>query len=210
MKKIKFLALAVLVVLVLVGGAYAMWTDTITIDGYVETGSIDVQFAAFSYSEAAWHYSMYSDPGPDRTGVMYANLVADYSYSEDVSVSTDGKLWTVKLYNTIPELIVRKFVHVKNDGTAPVVLDEIWLTDGGGTRYQVDPAHALVVDSQELRFSLHDTAGSWTPATLGMELAAGETKEFAISVHTLPTASMNQTLTYKLELVWKLKDPSAP
>lgn len=213
MKKVKYLALAVLIVFVLIGASYAMWTDSIFIDGKVETGDIDVKWVQIK-PEAQWHYSMYTDPGPDRDDFWKADLVADYNYSEDVGISVDGKTLRLKLYKTIPELIVRKLVDVTNFGTAPVALDTIWFTDDDGPPKvaTVHPVDGFVVDGAgtQVRFSVHDTGAGWVYIAPGMELAAGETKEFAISVHTLPTADMNQHLEYELELEWKLIDPSLP
>lgn len=209
MKKVKYVALVLLLVLGLIGGAYAMWTDSIEIQGQVETGSINVKFVGHNYSEEVWHYSMYTEPsGPDRTGVMYADLVNYYNYSETLSVTDD--VWTVQLKNTIPELVVRKFVKIKNDGTAPVKLDAINLTDTHGTVTPVTIAHQMAVDTgpTQVRLSFHDS--SWAPLAMPYELAAGEEKLFCLSVHTFPDALMSQTLTYKVTMDWKLKDPSTP
>jgi len=45
MKKIGLLALAVVLALGALGVGYAMWADTVTIDGTVETGDVEVEFS---------------------------------------------------------------------------------------------------------------------------------------------------------------------
>ncbi len=53
MKKIKFIALALVLMLGLIGGAYAAWSETLTIDGTVETGKLEHQWWVHAWSAQA-------------------------------------------------------------------------------------------------------------------------------------------------------------
>jgi len=48
MKKLSIIALVLVICLAAVGVGYASWTDTITIDGDVQTGSVDLQIRGYS------------------------------------------------------------------------------------------------------------------------------------------------------------------
>jgi|SRR3989304_3802811 len=49
MKKIALLSLALVMALGTLGVAYAMWYDTVTISGNVQTGTVDIEFLSQSY-----------------------------------------------------------------------------------------------------------------------------------------------------------------
>lgn len=59
MKKIGLLCLALVLALGSLGVAYAGWTDTITIDGTVNTGNVDIDIVAFS---GTWVYKVPDAP----------------------------------------------------------------------------------------------------------------------------------------------------
>lgn len=209
MKKVKYLALVLLLVLGLIGGAYAAWNETIVISGRVVTGNIDPVFSATgsNYSGEGWAYTHPEGSEWPAGNWTYQFLVDNYNYSEDFFIYDSGKSLRVVLTNTFPDLIVRKFFTVTNNGTAPVKIKGF---EFGGVTYEVHPANGYVVDSAEVRFSLHNHAGgwSWEDAEKGLILGAGENKEFFISVHTLPTAAQSNTLDYTLGIVWEVANPA--
>ncbi len=207
MKKVKYLALVLLLVLGLIGGAYAAWSETIVISGRVVTGNIDPVFSAMGGTDdKGWEYTHPEGGDWPDDFYTYQFLADNYNYSEDFQILSSGKLLRVRLFNTFPDLIVRKFFTVTNNGTAPVKIKGFEL-DGNSMG---SPADAYVVDATELRVSLHNHAGGydWETADEGLVIGAGESLEFFLSVHTLPTAAQSNTVNYTLGIVWEVANPA--
>jgi hypothetical protein len=205
MKKVKYLALVLLLVLGLIGGAYAAWSETIDISGRVVTGYIDPVFSAIDHP--VWGDSWaYSHPeGAGRVDYTKQFLIDNYSYDEDFQIRASGKELRVRLFNTFPDLLVRKFFTITNNGTAPIKIVDFELN---GTPLNLSEANAIVVDAAELRISLSDANTPWGITPVDLIIGAGQSDEFFISVHTLPTATQSSTLDYTLGIVWEIANPA--
>ncbi len=59
MKKIKYIALALVLMLALVGGAYAAWTDTIVLGGDIDTGELSIKFEGAAGSNGIYEELKY-------------------------------------------------------------------------------------------------------------------------------------------------------
>jgi len=97
MKKLKFMALAVVLVLALIGGAYAAWEEELEIGGTVETGEMKVEFIDYEI-----------DPDSDD--------VADI----DVEKSDCNQEITVTIENAYPGFGFALEVWYENKGSIPV------------------------------------------------------------------------------------------
>lgn len=105
MKKVKYIALIMVVALGLLGGAYAVWSDSLTLSGSVETGYLDHIWHALghfpnknSYENGeSWHYG---------TCVAWHE-----DYLDDPLV--------IELFNMYPGAEVKFYPSIKNTGTIP-------------------------------------------------------------------------------------------
>ena len=109
MKKVKYIALILVLALGLIGGAYAAWTDFTQVNGTVTTGTMDVN-------------------------IQFANLsTPNYTVPEYCNISEDRKSVTFKikdLYPTVYGTGGYSSLHfqVKNEETIPVMLDRVEFT----------------------------------------------------------------------------------
>lgn len=102
------LAIAVVVALALVGVAYAWWSETLTINGTVQTGVVNVEFRNASDDDNG------IDPGYDKN-------VADCTES----VSEDGNSMTIAITNGYPSYTCTVSYAFSNPGTIPVKLQSV-------------------------------------------------------------------------------------
>jgi hypothetical protein len=124
------LTIAVVLALALMGVAYALWSETLTISGSVATGEVDVAFQNASDNDNG------IDPGYDKD-------VADCT----VAVAPDGNSMTITITNGYPSYTCTVSYEFLNDGSIPVKLqsvtenipDELTVTQTGpGVGYQLD------------------------------------------------------------------------
>jgi predicted ribosomally synthesized peptide with SipW-like signal peptide len=84
-KKIGILVLAMVVALGALGAAYAAWTDTVTISGTVNTGSVDIEVVNQSNT---WVWKVIDDPDyPNEIAVMHQY---EYDPANSSPPSTSG------------------------------------------------------------------------------------------------------------------------
>mgnify|MGYP005858980515 CR=1 FL=1 len=129
------LTIAVVLALALMGIAYAWWDETLTINGTVQTGEVDVAFQNASDDDEG------TDPGYDKD-------VADC----EVEVAEDGNSMTITIRNGYPSYTCTVSYEFFNAGTIPVKLysitetipDELTVDQTGpGVGYQLDAGHSV-------------------------------------------------------------------
>ncbi len=153
MKKIGLLCLALVLALGTLGVAYAMWYDTLTIDGTISTGSLEIIFASQYDNDPATGandpceagYWDISDQTPEwigeRYGKDYASIASTF---EDYVGGTelDGDYATVTLNNAYPCYWGSVIWDIKNVGLIPVKFWSANLTElsKGDTEWPVNVA----------------------------------------------------------------------
>ncbi|MFZ5352001.1 MAG: SipW-dependent-type signal peptide-containing protein [Bacillota bacterium] len=148
MKKTRFLALALVVAVMLMGAGYAAWTDQLVINNTVETGELNVVFVE-------QEGSIYPPQGPYPiilAGDVTGNVNPMNCFTE-VSIDQENqKLTTVKVENLYPGVMTYYHVKFQNIGTIPAkvdnivinklqtseALDEEMVMFGGYTHYKLD------------------------------------------------------------------------
>jgi hypothetical protein len=104
MKKSRLIALTLVVALMLMGTAYAAWTQTINVNSTVSTGELEVSIMDVEGVVAYWGgdaaYSM------DEIGTSYTGTI-------------EGDTITFEGTNFFPGMINRGITTVKNTGTIP-------------------------------------------------------------------------------------------
>ena len=124
MKKIGLLCLALVLALGTLGVGYAMWFDTVTIEGTVDTGSLDLSFdwqEPPSASEYYWGEGGQLVSG-EYLGKEVATTVAWYSDEEtDIVTAKKGyETLNILVDNAYPGYIARVTFLLHNIGSVPL------------------------------------------------------------------------------------------
>lgn len=138
MKRIRFLALAMVFAIMLMGVGYAAWTDTITVNTTVKTGTFDVQFTQPEASKL------------DGTAVPgFGSRIGVYPGTAFSAVLTDSDTITVNAGNLYPGAEFQVVTRASNAGTIAAILNNITL-DG------VDPAEQALLNVLQLKIVYSD------------------------------------------------------
>ena len=170
MKKVRYIALALVLILALVGGAYAWWTDTIEIDGTVATGELDVIFS-----------SALGDDGE------YEEVVAVEIVEEDKKVEFTVNNLYPRLAND-GEDYASVTITVKNNSTIPVKVTDI--TVSSEDPWVQDYLRFRRGDSWDL--DLDGLEGHLESPLLGAELDVDEEHEIETWIY-LSSGAENET-----------------
>jgi len=127
MKKIKWIALALVLCLGLIGGAYAGWTDMVQVNAEVDTGHVNVYWNVFEIRDMG-----IADPWNPGDSMPLPPYVEAEAYID----GADNKLAHLSISNLYPkgdaDEMVAVEAHIKNDSSIGVKLESIDLnfTDG--------------------------------------------------------------------------------
>lgn len=139
MKKIAFVCMALVLALGMLGVGFAMWSDTVTINGTVNTGSVSVTLSQVSNDPPP---NGYVDPTTLFTGSLDPSAAGAWTApstwvgaranknvgSTDCALSTDLKTINITLDNGYPGYNGSILIDVDNTGTIPVKLVGFTLT----------------------------------------------------------------------------------
>lgn len=114
MKRTKFLALALVVAVMLMGAGYAWWTDELVINSTVTTGEVDLQF------DANLEDLLFNE---DNEGVAYGEI----TYSED------NKAANIVMENLYPGAEAKADLKIINTSTIPVRLQSLVFQSDNGS-----------------------------------------------------------------------------
>ena len=140
MKKIGIMALALVLALGVLGVGYAMWTDTVTINGTVETGNLILGVADISTDDPAGTADPQCGAGVNTEGKDVASFI---------SINGTHKCWhvgpnvfsTYELFDSVTETFDHVYpyygptvtVMVANCGTVPLKILSMNVTSFTGT-----------------------------------------------------------------------------
>ena len=202
MKKIGLICLAVVLALGVMGAALAQWNETLTIEGTVETGELDVQFSAQKSNDdgdqndpcecGAW--TNYTEPDDSAnwtwTGTRYEYDVGSTTcvLSEvDTGDTTDDgdNTMTITILNAYPCYYGNVAFTIDNIGSIPVHIESIQLIElsKDGTPYTLIVPRDLVVcdtwyiDVDAPRVEITPSPGDDFSIHLSGELAVCQTIE---------------------------------
>lgn len=123
MKKVKYIALVVILMLGLIGGAYAYWTESVVLSGTAETGYMDVNITGVGVGN--WNNPNIVPWGTDASGSS--------------SIEADGKSASFHVKGLYPQKYPDDYnvyqnvqIYIKNDSTIPVKLQSVDFTRTGG------------------------------------------------------------------------------
>ncbi|MDD2422214.1 MAG: hypothetical protein PHC60_08845 [Heliobacteriaceae bacterium] len=131
MKKVKFISVMLVLSFILMGAAYAAWTENIVINGTVATGDYDVTFSAATSNDPG----VTVDPGLDK----------HVGTTDNPEVATDGKSITVTANNAYPDYNATINYTVKNTGTIPLKVTGLDITNYYSNQLTVAEEGATIV-----------------------------------------------------------------
>jgi len=188
-KKIGLICLALILALGALGIGYAMWEETLTIDGVVYTGNVDVEFSQYSNDpppHGTCAGGIYADPlDPKVCGswtIPGVNGLEPWEYWSgdrwDKNVAStnctlDVNSLSIEIDNGYPSYWGSVLFDIDNVGTIPVAVISCNLTDVSG--YTIPGGMEL--DAGERYYVDVDTA---TPTVHTGTVAAGDDFSFMI------------------------------
>ncbi len=186
MRKTRLVFIVVVIALFVVGGAYASWTNRITISANASAGEMDVEITSIT-----------------------AGLVSEYvEFGVDaISVSEDKKSATVSIKNLYPGAEASATIVVTNIGTIPVMLSnasqlrELAVNMKTNDELPTSAANMLIVKYTAMagtkngQVRLSDSASGTTDVLFqntGIVIEAGKTIEFNMQI-TLDKDASDET-----------------
>lgn len=124
MNKRKMIFISLVLVLILMGTAFAWWTQSTTIANTVNTGELEVKLEKFG--DAGVYFSDPSNPYTDASGLN----IKDYGAKASYTVSDDQHSLTFNAENLFPGSYATYAYKVINSGTVPVKINDITLIPG--------------------------------------------------------------------------------
>jgi predicted ribosomally synthesized peptide with SipW-like signal peptide len=217
--------LCLVLVLCLIGSAVglALWSDTLTISGTVNTGNIDpVYTAAVSNDDGVADAAFDPDDDgadpeePQTAGVPCVRYLGD---SASTTVGFSDKELSVSLVEAFPSYYPTVWYDITNEGTVPVALQAIWLDINGNdqrdagedvvpcTLYYLD---LLDYDGTPLANPVMDTTLDVdddlmvhvTGLVIGDELDAGQTVTGDLHLHVEDGAPPEASMGFTLKLLF--------
>lgn len=206
MKKTRFLALALVVAIALMGAGYAMWTDQLVVKAEVQTGKLDVDFI-----EVKTPGRGYSDP---TLVTITENNNMIKALGDNADNGNDRDLVEIKIGNFYPKAEVKRTVTLKNVGSIPAIVnvkDFELVAQGKGDVYKhvnakvtrsnpYTPKLAGELEELDVEFQHH-------PQPTYVELAVGQSLDLDLVFTFLESApnevTEEQTVSYVLTMNFK-------
>lgn len=155
MKRIKYIALVLILIFGLIGGAYAYWTDQVVIGGTAATGGLDVRITQVGVSN--WNNN---NLVPGGTGTS--------------SIAEDGKSASFAVTGLYPQKHPTDFniyqnvqIYIKNESSIPVKLSSVDFTKTSGSNtlwnnmYGI--VHVRIYDADGVQVGDTKTSGAPQP-----------------------------------------------
>ncbi len=187
----------VLVLMAVVAGALAMWSDTLKINATIETGSVDIEFVG---TPRVYEGSEYGKP-------WVASCAAELVEVQDEDLGNpagDNDLdLKIVVTNAYPCYYCKVHdVSVKNTGTIPVKLKTSVYIDGAECELKVDPWGQYYYACDADGNGVADVV-IWGCITSleGVQLEPGESISFTVDLHVEQDAE--EEATYVIEILIK-------
>lgn len=174
MKKTKMLALALVLAIVLMGAGYAYWSETLTINNFVSTGELNVEFVKQSFS--IWP-PRYKFPNTHITdGVASGHTSTGYATASIEQITP--KKTKVIVNNMYPGVWALYDAKFENKGTIPAVIESVTIN-----KIQISEA----LDKNLIVFGgyVHWKNGALIPEKLGGEVFLCPLEDFELTFNNL-------------------------
>lgn len=115
MKKTKFLVLVLAVAIMMVGAGYAVWQDSVQINGTVSTGNLNFTFRGPNHNPEEFDFEV---------GAGVATSIIEYSDDEE-DAEGNNDIATITVGNLYPGAIGSASITLYNESTIPTKLMDI-------------------------------------------------------------------------------------
>ena len=219
MKKIGILALALVLALGSLGIGYAMWSETLTIEGDVSTGEVSVRI------DSQYDNDINPELDPCEPGswdVAATPVWVGNRYSKNVAQTTsvydqvDGEWGKIIITNGYPSYWGSVIWDVHNDGTIPVQLWSVTLTELSfgvdtvwtgafaldiGTRYYVDADKPLIDETLDAGDDFSFILSCLDCCQID-PMASGDVGYIDVTVHVEQDAQQKSIYDFTIEFVF--------
>jgi len=200
MKNKKLIAIPITMVatLLLIGFVYAHWSETLMINGTVNTSELDWEFVSGSiiHKDPAdpatndWN----CDPGFDDVHQIGKNV--GYTTCELVDTDNDGDLDTMKvtLENVYPCYYEHIAFEVHNNGKIPL---KIWKVVINGHEFYGLPIYIKLDLNNDGKDDIEMTWGD----NFGQQMEPCDTVDISFKIHVLQGAPQGASLSFTIQLI---------
>jgi predicted ribosomally synthesized peptide with SipW-like signal peptide len=175
------LFMVLVILLALLGVGYALWSDTLVIDGTVHTGNVDMAFSPCSTNDEGTSV----DPGYEKDVASCECALAPGNHG-DGNVDTGNDLMTITINNGYPSYSCEVNYDMTNVGTIPVHL------------YSVTEDY----DPSVLDYTQDCQNATGDPVGIGYQLHPGDDVDCTIGLHVRQEAAEGGTYTLHKEYLW--------
>jgi len=169
MKKTRLLVLVLVVSIMLVGAGYAYWTETLTINNTVRTGYLDVKFLG--------------DPDLELKddGYFVDNQYYNQVWTAKVREGTNGNIIDITIDGFYPGAIANVSFTVKNDGTVPVIIDDVESSISGNKDF-IENALWFGINENEAFNDINTFLGSLPNKWDNIIIYPGNTRSYTFTI----------------------------
>jgi len=211
-KKLMTIPIVLMLALLIMGFAYAHWSQTLYIEGTAESGELDWELVGWSCLDQGvdWHCrDGFAGPPPyfwlDPKG---KDVGSQELIPHDTDEDGDYDTLEFNLYNVYPSYFTSVSVYVHNCGTIPLIIDKVIIKDDITVEIRKVPAPLVQLDlNGDGKKDIEILWGN----NFGVQLEPCESSpEISFWVHILQDAPQGATLEFTIELVaiqWNLYVP---
>ncbi len=191
MTKIGVLILALVLALTALGVGFAMWSETLTITGNVNTGELDKEFVVGSFMQKDTGLDWTCDTGLVNVRQLDKDVGSCAGEFSDSDGDGDLDTLTVTISNAYPCYYTEISIKEHNNGTIPLIITGAVLTYGGKD-YPLPDGKVVTTDDGvfEIRW-LNNT---------GHQLDPCDVLEESWEIHILQPAQENTTYTFIIKV----------
>lgn len=194
MKKIVLMCIALVLALGSMGVGYSLWSDSLYIEGIIETGEVDWEF-----------YNKFSVPGqpvlkPECTQDDHG---IDPGWTKDVGSTTcdffdtdgdgDYDLMELTILNAYPFYRNHVSTWVHCNGTVPIIIVGAWISFDGAPEVWAPSGDWITNNSNSLRVSFGDNYGS--------QLHFCDSRDISLTFEVLQPAQQNHQYSFSIRYV---------
>jgi predicted ribosomally synthesized peptide with SipW-like signal peptide len=179
------LFMVLVIMLALLGVGYALWSDTLVIEGQVQTGEVDMAFSPCGTNDSGTA----NDPGYDKH-VASCECARSTGSIEDPSDDGYDQL-NITITKGYPSYSCNVTYDMTNIGTVPVHLYSVLA--------EYEPEE---LDVEQVCEVWDEVLLDYVPVDIGYQLHPNESVDCSIDLHVRQEAAENDTLTLHKEYWW--------
>lgn len=191
-----FLALAL--ALALTGAGFAAWTDTLTIEGNVDTGELDWEFSRGVFTHMDHGLDWNCDPDFTNVRQVDKDVGSTTGQFKDTDADGDDDTLEVTLDNVYPCYYEHIAFWVHNNGTIPLIIEKIIISSDYETHefYELPCLVDLDLDGDDEP----DLNLNWGN-NFGVQLHPCVEANMSFDLHVKQDAPQGESLSFTIEII---------